>query len=234
MTWDTPIVTWSYPLFSQFTRPCIAMPKTKCSSLWQSLLNIVNFRHTNDDDAEDNVNLRQTFMDPDGKIFNLFYSKYNLYLQNRMLLYIMNYIKAYSNFIDLKINVRLLIFSKLFDNPCLMPIFKQIKILKLITEQMYLPSNSALKFVQRFSSLTRIELKVFSFDNCISIIDIFLSHLQHLSYAKINYDQVTLLDDPFSRDYIIEKRHQQFPDTFFDETMVNVKYNGESFRICLS
>ncbi|CAF3308506.1 unnamed protein product, partial [Rotaria sp. Silwood2] len=141
---------------------------------------------------------------------------------------------AYSNFIDLKINVRLLIFSKLFDNPCLMPIFKQIKILKLITEQMYLPSNSALKFVQRFSSLTRIELKVFSFDNCISIIDIFLSHLQHLSYAKINYDQVTLLDDPFSRDYIIEKRHQQFPDTFFDETMVNVKYNGESFRICLS
>ncbi|CAF2722301.1 unnamed protein product [Rotaria sp. Silwood2] len=99
---------------------------------------------------------------------------------------------------------------------------------------MYLPSNSALKFVQRFSSLTRIELKVFSFDNCISIIDIFLSHLQHLSYAKINYDQVTLLDDPFSRDYIIEKRHQQFPDTFFDETMVNVKYNGESFRICLS
>ncbi|CAF3907479.1 unnamed protein product [Rotaria sp. Silwood2] len=43
MTWDTPIITWSYPLFAQITSLCIAMPK-KCSYI------CLNFRRTNDDD----------------------------------------------------------------------------------------------------------------------------------------------------------------------------------------
>ncbi|CAF4849775.1 unnamed protein product [Rotaria sp. Silwood1] len=75
---------------------------------------------------------------------------------------------------------------------------------------------------------------LFSFDNCVSTIDIFVRHLQHLSYAKINYNQITLLDDPFSPDYIIEKLYQLFPHTIFDETMVNVTNNGDVVEIWLS
>ena len=103
-----------------------------------------------------------------------------------------------------------------------------------ITEKLYFPSHFALKFVDRFPSLFDIELQVFSFDHCVSIIDIFLSHLKNLSYVKIDYHQDTLLDDPFSRDYIIKKRRQTFPNNILNEQMINVINNGESIKIWLS
>ncbi|CAF2783699.1 unnamed protein product [Rotaria sp. Silwood2] len=220
MTWDTPIITWSYPLFAQITSLCIAMPK-KCSYI------CLNFRRTNDDD--DVISLSHFV-----HLHNITRIEFAPNFHISRWKDIQFILWACPNLIDLKIKVRLLMSLNLFDNPSLIPIFKQIKILKLITENIYFPSNSSWKFVERFPSLTHIELKVFSFDNCISTIEIFLSHLQNLSYAKINYDQVTLFDDPFSRDDIIEKRHQQFPNTILNETMVNVKNNGEFVEIWLS
>jgi len=144
-----------------------------------------------------------------------------------------SYFRACPNVIELIINTRLLLLSKLIDNPSLIQIFKQIKMIKSITEKIYFPSNFALKFVQRFPSLSQIKLQVFSFDICVYVIDIFLAHLKNLSYLNINYNQDTLLDDPFSCDYIIEKRRQTFPNNIIDEQRVNVKNNGKVIEIWL-
>jgi len=39
---------------------------------------------------------------------------------------------------------------------------------------------------------------------------------------------IKLHDDPFTRDYIMEKHHQQDPNNSFDENVVNVKNKEES------
>ncbi|CAF2174211.1 unnamed protein product, partial [Rotaria magnacalcarata] len=141
---------------------------------------------------------------------------------------------ACPNVIILIINTPLLLVSKLIDNSFLIPIFKQIKMIKSIIEKIYFPSNSALKLVQRFPSLCYIELQVYSFDDCGFITDLFLVRLEQLSYLKICFDQDTLFDDPFSREYIITKRRQTFPVNTIDEQTVNVKNNGEHIEIWLS
>jgi len=104
---------------------------------------------------------------------------------------------------DLIINTPFVLLPELIDNLSLVSIFKQIKMIKSITENIYFPSNFASKLVQRFPSLSHIELQMFSFDNCISVIDIFLTQLERLSYVNIYYNQDTLVDNPFSRDSII-------------------------------
>jgi len=91
----------------------------------------------------------------------------------------------------------------------------------------------ASKFVQRFPSLSDIELQVFSFDICSFIIEIFLTELEELAYLKIDYNQGTLLDDTFSREYIIAKRRQAFPSKLMNEQMVNVKNTGQAIEIWL-
>ncbi len=106
--------------------------------------------------------------------------------------------------------------------------------IKSITENIYFPSNFILKFVEHFPSLVHIELQVFSFDICSFIIEIFLTKLEQLSYVKINYYQDTLLDDYFTREYIITKRRQVFPINIINEQMINVKNNGQSIEIWLS
>ena len=110
--------------------------------------------------------------------------------------------------INLLINTRLLFLSKLFHNPALFSIFKRIKTIELVKDRIYFSPNDAFKIVERFPSLNGIELPVFSFDYCVSVVDVFLNHLQDLSHIKIAYYQDTLLDNPFSRHYIIEKRRQ--------------------------
>ncbi|CAF1204551.1 unnamed protein product [Adineta steineri] len=91
-----------------------------------------------------------------------------------------------------------------------------------------------MKFVDRFPSLTHIKLQVISFDDCVSIIDTFLSHLKDLSYLKINYFEDSLLDDPFSLENIIEKRRQAFPMNVIHEQLINVKNNGKVIEIWLT
>jgi hypothetical protein len=131
-------------------------------------------------------------------------------------------------------NTALLISSKFIDNPSLIPIFKQIELIETITEKISFPPSFAQKLVERFPSLIHIELQVFSFDHCVSIIDTFLSHLEDLSYIRIDYYENILSDDPFSCDSIIEKRRQTFPMEVINEQMVNVKNNGEVIEIWLT
>ncbi len=135
---------------------------------------------------------------------------------------------------NLIISTSVLISSELFDNPALMSIFKKIKMIRSTMKNDYFPSNLASKFVERFPSLRHVELEVLSFDICVSIIDIFLNHLKHLSYVKMNYDEISLIDDPISLDYIIEKRRRTFPMNTFDEQLIDVENNGETIEIWLS
>ncbi|CAF4234666.1 unnamed protein product, partial [Adineta steineri] len=140
---------------------------------------------------------------------------------------------ACPNVINLIVNTSLLLSPNIIDNASLIPIFKNIKIITSITENVYFPSNFPLKFVQRFPSLTNIEIQVFSFDHAASIIDIFLTQLEHLSYIKIHHDTDTLLDDHFSCHYIIEKRRQSFSLNYLDEQMINIENNGKIIEIWL-
>lgn len=140
------------------------------------------------------------------------------------------YFRACPNVAIICIITRLLVWSKFIDNPSLIPIFKKIKTIVSIPDDIYFPS----KFVERFPSLRQAGLQVFSFDNCVFIIDECLNHLKNLSPITIHYYQDTLLDDPLSRDYIIEKRHETFPKNILNEQMVIVKNNREAVEIRLS
>ncbi|CAF4764962.1 unnamed protein product [Rotaria sp. Silwood1] len=143
-------------------------------------------------------------------------------------------LQACPNVIDLELNPSDLILSEFIDYQSLFAIFKQIKILKSITENCYVPSDFLLKLVQRFPSLTDIELQVYSFDDCIYAIDILLSHLKNLSYLKIYYIEVSLLDHSFSLNYIINKRRQAFGFNIIDEHKITINRNKESVEIRLS
>jgi len=136
--------------------------------------------------------------------------------------------------IHLGISASYLVLSEFIDNQSLISIFKQIKILISVMKDHYFPSNFASKLVERFPSLTRIELRVFLFDDCTSAIDILLGHLNNLSYLKINCEQISLRDHPFSRNYIIDKRRQAFDFNIIDEYKVTVKRNEQYVEIRLS
>ncbi|CAF1331026.1 unnamed protein product, partial [Rotaria sordida] len=143
-------------------------------------------------------------------------------------------LQACPNVIDLQMNPSDLVLSEFIDNRSLFSIFKQIKILKAITEDGYVRSNFTLKLVQLFPSLTNIELQVLSFKDCICAIDILLSHLENLSYLKIYYIQVSSLDHPFSRNYIVDKRRQAFRFNIINEHKITVSRNETSVEIRLS
>ncbi|CAF1412520.1 unnamed protein product [Rotaria sordida] len=82
--------------------------------------------------------------------------------------------------------------------------------IKSVTKNNYFPSNFAFKLVQRFPSLSHIELQVYSFD------------------------YYTLIDDPFTCEYIIMKRCQAFFVNTINEQMVKVINNGQFIEIWLS
>ncbi|CAF4233803.1 unnamed protein product, partial [Rotaria sordida] len=117
---------------------------------------------------------------------------------------------ACPNVIDLQMTPTDLVLSKFIDNRSLFSIFKQIKILKAVMRCDYVPSNFLSKLVQRFPSLTDIELQVYSFDD----------------YSGV--------DHPFSRNYIIDKRRQAFGFNIIDEHKINIIKNKESVEIRLS
>jgi hypothetical protein len=122
----------------------------------------------------------------------------------------------------------------LLDNLSLIAFFKQVKMLKSKTKNIYFPPKLSSKIVERFPSLNHVELHMFSFDHCVPVIDVFISHLKQLSYIKIHYFQDTLLDDPFSIDYILTKRSEIFPDVHLNTEIIKVKNDGEVIQIWLS
>ncbi|CAM4760894.1 unnamed protein product [Rotaria magnacalcarata] len=228
LTSRTPLVTWSLPLFQQVTALSIFIPKKRLS-LSNTLFNIFKFRETNDDDVQEHLSYLSRFV----YLPNITEIVFGPNVDVSGWKDIPFILHACPNITNLIINTRLLV-SKLIDDQSLISVFKKIKMIESIAQKIYFPSNFAWKFVQCFPSLSHIELQVFSFDNCVFIIDIFLTHLKNLSYIKINFYQHTLLEDPFSRDYIIDKRRQLSPTNMIDEQMIGVKRDGETVEIWLS
>ncbi|CAF1440234.1 unnamed protein product [Adineta steineri] len=205
ITSGRPDITYFSPLFQQIE--FFKLEISKIPSTWlNNFLNIVNFHETSDDNAEEIVS----------------------YLSNWIYL-----AKECSNLINLTILTELLIYSKFIDNSFLIPVFKRIELIETTFEDIYFPASFSMKFVYRFPSLAYIELQVISFNDCVFIIDTFLSHLKNLSYLKIDYFENSLLDDPFSLENIIEKRRQAFPMNIIHEQLVNVKNDGEVIEIWL-
>ncbi|CAF3864820.1 unnamed protein product [Rotaria sp. Silwood1] len=155
MTEKRPNVTWSSPLFQQITYLLVEIPIIN-SSWWNNLFSIVNFRATNDDNDAQHVVI---------DLSNFVYLSNVIQLEFRSTFPVSRWkdiqfiLQACSNVINLIINTPLLLLSKLIDNSFLIRIFKQIKMVKSITENFFFPSNFALKFVQRFPSLNHIELQ---------------------------------------------------------------------------
>ncbi|CAF1362975.1 unnamed protein product [Adineta steineri] len=191
----------------------------------------VNIRQTtNDNNAQENLTYLSNFVYLTNITTLEFHSTFhvNQWKDAEFIL------KSCPNVINLTINTSLLLSSKIINNLTLIPVFKQIKMIKLITEDVYFPSNFILQFVERFPSLVHIEPQVFSFDICSFIIEVLLTQSEQLSYVKINYHQDTLLDDYFTRDYITTKRRQVFPLNIINQQMMNVKNNGQTIEIWLS
>ncbi|CAF2827492.1 unnamed protein product [Rotaria sp. Silwood2] len=221
-------ITWSSPLFQQIKYLRLELPIVS-SSLMNSLLDMVNFHQISDDDVQEDVIYLSNFVHLStinqiefGSSFNKYHWKHAQFI-----------LQACPNVFDLIMLTALLISSKFIDNPFLIPVFKQIYAIETILEDVYFPSSFAPKFVERFPSLRAIELQVISFNNCVSIIDTFLSHLKNLSYLEIDYFEDSSLDDPFSREDIIEKRRQAFPMNIINEQAISVKNDGEVIEIWL-
>jgi hypothetical protein len=98
---------------------------------------------------------------------------------------------------------------------------------------MYFPSKYASTIVQRFRSLTFIEIDVYSIDISVPIVDIFLRELSKLRFIIIHCKHNSLLDNPFSRNYIMEKRHQSFSVNKNDEDRFIVKFEDQTLSIHL-
>ncbi|CAF1267932.1 unnamed protein product, partial [Rotaria sordida] len=188
-------ITWSSSLFQHITYLLVEVPIIKSS--WSNYLyNIVNFRETIDEEnnAQEYVTYISDFVNLKNVTKIEFGSTYSIH-QWKNIIFIL---KACPNVISLIISIPLLLLSKLIDHSSLISIFKQIKMIKLVTKNNYFPSNFVFKLVERFPSLSHIELQTYSFNNCIFIINIFLMRLEQLSYLKISYDKDTLFDDPFT------------------------------------
>ncbi|CAF1363778.1 unnamed protein product [Rotaria sordida] len=224
------IITWSCPLFQQIKYLVIQLVSIQ-SLLSNNLCDIVNSRQEKFNDyAKLSVDCFSHFVHLSNVTEIEFRSAFGT-TQWRDIQYIL---QACPNVINLIINTEYLLLSELIDNEFLIPIFKQIKMIESITQNIYFPLNFASKFLESFPSLRHIKLQVDSFDNCVHLIEIFLIHLTNLSYLKINYKHNALFDDPFTCDYIIKKRRQTFPDHIFNEQRINVKNNGETIEIWLS
>ncbi|CAF1019950.1 unnamed protein product [Adineta steineri] len=194
----------------------------------------VNFRETtNDNNGHENLTYLSNFI----YLTNITTLEFPPIFHVNQTLLLLTYIFCFRScpkVIILAINTSVLLSSKIINNLTLIPVFKQIKMIKLITEDIYFPSNFILQFVERFPSLVHIELQVFSFDICSFIIEVLLTQSEQLSYVKINYHQDTLLDDYFTREYITTKRRQVFPLNIINQQMMNVKNNGQTIEIWLS
>jgi hypothetical protein len=86
----------------------------------------------------------------------------------------------------------LLFSSEVFNNPALTSIFNRLNTVRIWPDDMYFPLKYALKFVQRFSSLTTVQIEVYSIDTSVPIVDIFLSGLAKLCFIVIDFEHDTI------------------------------------------
>ncbi|CAM4977283.1 unnamed protein product [Rotaria socialis] len=98
----------------------------------------------------------------------------------------------------------------------------------------FITQDLVTNIVERFLSLTDIEVQVASFKYFTSAIDILLSHQQNLSYLNICYSTPPIFHQSFSRNDIIDKRRQAFGFKIIDEDKVTVSRREGFIQIRLS
>jgi hypothetical protein len=125
----------------------------------------------------------------------------------------------------------LLFLPIIIDNPDLILTFNRINWLTTAADLMHFPLKHALKFVQRFPSLTHLTIDVYSIDSCVPIVDIFLSNLAKLRHLIVRFSHNSLLNDPCPREYVIEKRRQSFGLDKNNEYKVIVKIEDHKLLI---
>ncbi len=104
----------------------------------------------------------------------------------------MSSFRACPNITTLIIDGSLLFSSEVFNNPALTSIFNRLNTVRIWPDDMYFPLKYALKFVQRFSSLTTVQIEVYSIDTSVPIVDIFLSGLAKLCFIVIDFEHDTI------------------------------------------
>jgi hypothetical protein len=125
----------------------------------------------------------------------------------------------------------LLFSSQVFNNLALTSTFNRLNAVHILADDMYFPSKYALKFVQRFPFLSTVQIEVYSIDTAVPIVDIFLSGLAKLRFIIVDFKHDSLLDDPFSRNYIIDKRRQSFDLNKNDEDKIIVSIEDQTLYI---
>jgi hypothetical protein len=119
------------------------------------------------------------------------------------------------------------------DNPSLTSFFSRIKTLRSVIKGVHFSLEYASTLVKRFPSLHHIELQVYSLDICVLLVDILLINLVEFRALKIHFSEYALLDNPYSRDDVMEKRRQAFPTKICNEDKVTVHLTGKSLEIHL-
>ncbi|CAF1217550.1 unnamed protein product [Rotaria sordida] len=234
LTTRAPRINSSFPLYQHINSLMINMPVI-CSSSSNNSLNIKdsfksNVQSNENDYTQECISCLSKMV----YLSNVYQIEFQTFDDPIEWKYIQCVLQACPNVINLKISSSYWILSEFIDNKFLISIFKQIKILKSIKKNRYIPSNFLLKLVERFPSITNIEFEMFSFDDCISTIDILLNYLKDLCYLKIYYYQDSLLDYPVSRNYVIDKRREAFNFNIINEYKVTVTKNREFVEIRLS
>jgi hypothetical protein len=134
----------------------------------------------------------------------------------------------------LVIGTPLLLSSMFLDNSSLNPTFNRLKTLVSAVDGVYFPLKSASKLVEQFPSLVNIELAVYSIDACVPLVDIFLGGFAKLNHLKIRFIRDSLLDDPCSLDYVIQKRREIFGIDLSDKNNVAIKISEQVLEIWLA
>ena len=96
---------------------------------------------------------------------------------------------------------------------------------------MHLSLKYGSKIIERFPSLSQVEIDVYSLDSSVPIVDIFVGGLEKLRHVVVQFNHESLLDDPVRRDHIIEKRRQSFGLNRKDEYKVIVTIEDHKLYI---
>ncbi|CAF0975909.1 unnamed protein product, partial [Rotaria sordida] len=120
-----------------------------------NIILLLNFHQISDDDAQEDIIYLSNFVHLPTIVQIEFGSSFNTYRWKHAQLIL----QACPNVIDLTMFTVLLISPKFIDNPSLISVFKQIKLIEIILEDVYFPSSFAPKPVARFPSLIHIELQ---------------------------------------------------------------------------
>ncbi|UJR29550.1 hypothetical protein I4U23_010767 [Adineta vaga] len=139
-----------------------------------------------------------------------------------------------SNMKILLISSSFLFSSNIFFNPELTQTFKRLNVLQIKGCSYYFPLKYASQLVQSFPSLNTIDIKVYSIDHTMSLVDILLNGLNKLEHILIRIKCNSLLDEQDLHMYVIEKRRQSLYLNKHNESKIAVKIKNHILHIWLS